>query len=70
MYLHFKFCENPPSGFWDSVSKIFTKKNKKNLYQIKKFEFRKKAKNILAILFFHVLQMSNFKKLALIATKI
>ena len=34
------------------------------------FEFKKKTKNILAILFLHILHMANLKKLALIATEI
>ena len=34
------------------------------------FKFKKKSKNILAILFLHILHMPSFKKLALIATEI
>ena len=34
------------------------------------FKIKKKSKNSLAILFLHILHMSNLKKLALIATEI
>ena len=34
------------------------------------FKFKQNLKNILAILLLHMLHMANFKKLALIATKI
>ena len=58
MYLHFKFCKNPPSGFGDSQD--FSQKIKEN-YQINNFEYREN-KNILEILFLHMLHMLNFKK--------
>ena len=59
-------------------AKYFLQKIKK-LYHINNFEFRKKTKNILAILFVHILHITktphilhiiHVKKLALIATKI
>ena len=69
MYLQCKFCENPPSGFWDSAQKIFYQKFKKHLSN-EQFKILKKFKNILEILFLHILHMPSFKKLALIATQI
>ena len=71
MYLHCKFCENPSSRFWDSVCRIFLPlPPKENPHSNEQFWILKKSKNILAILFLHILHMVNFKKLALTATEI
>ena len=51
------------------VQKIFYQKFKKRLSN-KQFKIFKTSKNILVILFLHILHMPSFKKLALIATKI
>ena len=42
MYLHFKLCENPPSGFLDATRKSFLYKKSKNLFQFHNLAFRKK----------------------------
>ena len=63
MSLRFKLRVNPPSGFLDSAHKRFFIKKFKDLYQINNFAFRKKTKNILAIMFLHILHMLNLKKL-------
>ena len=51
------------------AQKIFYQKFKKPLLN-EQFKIKKKSKNILAILFLHILHMPSFKKLALIATEI
>ena len=62
------YCTSPHS-LSQTTCNLFWAKRKKMLSD-QKFEFRKKTKNILAILFMHILHMLNFKKLALIATEI
>ena len=69
MYLRFNFVKIHPVVFEIPCAKDFLQKIKK-LYEIKKFVFRKETKNILAILFLHILHLSNFIKLALITTEI
>ena len=44
MYLQYKFCENPPSGFWDSAHRRFFTKNLKNVYQMNNLKFLKNLK--------------------------
>ena len=63
-------CVNIHPAVFEMPRGQFFTKNFKNLYQMNNFKFKKKSKNILAILFLHILYMPSFKKLALIATKI
>ena len=63
MYLQSKFCENPPSGFSDSARQRFFTPKYQKLYQMHNFEFKTKFKNILVILFLHIVHMANFQEL-------
>ena len=59
MYMQCKFCENPPSGFWDSARRL-PKIFKTSINE--QFKIFLKSKNILAILFFAYIAHAKFQK--------